>query len=230
MSDKEILKIMNEMPTKHCELNSIPTVILKKCAPYIREIITRIVNASLTEGKFPSQWKIASIRPLLKKLGLELLSKNYRPVSNLSFLLKLVEKCMLSQCNSNCNLNGLIPAYQSSYRAFHSCETSLINICNEALWSMENKKVTALAVMDLSMAFDTVHYQIFLDVLSKRFGIEETALSWFSSYLEKHQFYVSIQNQHSSLRTLPYGVPQGNCAGPIAFTAYSSKHLRGHNS
>ena len=75
MSDKEILKIMNQMPTKQCELDAIPTAILKKLAPYIRGIITRIVNVSLSEGKFPSQWKIASIRPLLKKVGLELLSK-----------------------------------------------------------------------------------------------------------------------------------------------------------
>ena len=151
-----------------------------------------------------------------------MLSKNYRTVSNLSFLSKLVEKCMLSQFNNHCNLNGLIPTYQSTYRAFHSCETSLLNICNKALWSMENKKVTALVMMDLSMAFDTVDHQIFLVVLNRRFGIEGTALSWFSSYLEKHQFYVSIQNHHSSLRTLPYGVPQDSCAGPVAFTAYSS--------
>ena len=82
---------------------------------------------------------------------------------------------------------------------------------------MESKKVTALVMMDLSMAFDTIDHQIFLDVLNKRFDIEETAFSWFSSYLEKCQFYVSIQNQHSNLRTLPYGVLQGSCAGPIAF-------------
>ena len=222
MSDKEILKIMNEMPTKYCELDAIPIAILKKLAPYIRKTITRIVNISLTEGKFPSQWRIASIKLLLKKLGLELLAKNYRPVNNLSFLSKLVEKCMLSQFNSHCKLNGLIPGYQLAYRAFHSCETSLINICNEALWSMVSKKVTAPVMMDLSTAFDTVDHQIFLDVLNKRFGIAESALSWFSSYLEKCQFYVSIQNQHSILRTLPYGVLQGSCAGPIAFTAYSS--------
>ena len=219
MSDKEILKIMNEMPTKYCELNAIPTAIPKKLEPYIREIITRIVNVSLSEGKFPSQWKLTSIRLLLKKLGLELFSKNYRPFSNLSFLWKLVEKCMLSQFNSYCNLNGLISTCQSAYRAFHSCKTSLLYICNEALWSMENKKVTALVMIDLTMAFDTVDHQIFLDVLNKRFGIEGSALPWFSSYLEKCQIYISIQNQHSSLRTLPYGVLQGSCAGPIAFTA-----------
>ena len=187
MSDKEILKIMNGMQTKHCKLNAIPTVILKKLAPYIREIITRIVNVSLSQGKFPSQWKIASIRPLLKKLGLKLLSKNYRQVSNLSFLSKLVGKYMLSQFNNHCNLNGLIPTYQLAYRAFHCCETSLHNICNEALWSMENKKVMTLVVMDLCAAFDMEDHEIYLDILNRRFGIEGTALSWFSSYVEKYQ-------------------------------------------
>ena len=87
---------------------------------------------------------------------------------------------------------------------------------------MESKKGRALVMMDLSMAFDMVDHQIFLDVLNNRFGIGESALLWFSSYLEKCQFYVSIWNQHWILRILHYGVPQGSCAGPIAFTAYSS--------
>ena len=66
---------------------------------------------------------------------------------------------MLTQFNSHCKLNGLIPDYQSAYRAFHNCETSLINICNDALWNMESKKITTFVVMDLSMAFDTVDHQ-----------------------------------------------------------------------
>ena len=66
---------------------------------------------------------------------------------------------MLSQFNSHCKLNELILTYQSAYRAFQSFETSLINICNEALWVIENKKVTALVVMDLSVAFETIDHQ-----------------------------------------------------------------------
>ena len=85
-----------------------------------------------------------------------------------------------------------------------------------------NKKVTALVVMDLCAAFDMVDHPIFLDVLNSRFGIKGTALSWFSPYLEECQFYVSTQNHSPSLRTLPYGIPQGSWTGPIAFTAYSS--------
>ena len=120
MCDKEILKPIYDMQTKQCELDVIPTTILKNLTPYVRDIITQIVNISLSEGKFASQWKIASIKPLLKT-SIELLY-NYMPVSNLSFLLKLVEKFMLSQFNDHCNLNQLIPTYQSAYRGFHSCE------------------------------------------------------------------------------------------------------------
>ena len=129
---------------------------------------------------------------------------------------------MLSQFNDHCNLNELLPTHQSPYRAFHSCETSLLNICNDVLWCMENTKVTVLVVMDLSAVFDMVDHQIILDILKSRFGIKETTLTYFLSYLEECQFYVSIHNHHSGLRTLPCGVPQGSCAGPIALTAYSS--------
>ena len=66
MHDKEVLKIMYKMQTKQCEFDVIPIAIFKNLAPYIRDIITKIVNASLSEGKFSSQWKIASIKPLLK--------------------------------------------------------------------------------------------------------------------------------------------------------------------
>ena len=92
---------------------------------------------------------------------------------------------MLSQFNDHCNLNQLIPTYQSAYRVFHSCETSLRNICNDALWGMENKKVTGLVMMDLSAAFNIVDHKIFLDLLNSRFGIKGTALSWLLCYLEE---------------------------------------------
>ena len=87
---------------------------------------------------------------------------------------------------------------------------------------MENKKDTTLVVMHLNAAFNMVDHQIFLDVLNSRFGIEGTAFSWFLSCLKECQFYVSIYKHCSHLGTLPYGAPQGNCAGPTAFTAYSS--------
>ena len=133
---------------------------------------------------FATNWKTSIIRPLLKKLGLELLLANYRRVSNLSFISKLVEKCALKQFIQNCNDQDLIPDYQSAYRSGYSTEIALVRITNDILWSFEKQHASALIVMDLSAAFDTVYCQILLDILENRFGITETALSWFRTYLQ----------------------------------------------
>ena len=85
------------------------------------------MNLSLSHGVFAESWKTSIVKPLVKKVGLKLIFKNYRPVSNLKFLAKLVEKCMLLQFNEHCSLNSLLPSYQSAYRKFYSCKTSLLN-------------------------------------------------------------------------------------------------------
>ena len=114
------------METKTCGSDPVPSSVWKDLAPYIRKDITTIVNASLREGVFVNKWKIAIIKPLLKKIGLDFITKNYRPVTNLSFTSKLVKKCMLVWFNKHCEDNQLMPVYQSAYRSNHCCETSLI--------------------------------------------------------------------------------------------------------
>ena len=89
---------------------------------------THLVNLSLKNGVFPIKWKEALIRPLLKKAGLNLMHNNYRPVSNLSFLSKVVEKAVLIQFNIHCDQNMLLPVYQSAYRKGHSCETAIVKL------------------------------------------------------------------------------------------------------
>ena len=116
MSDKEILKVRNEMPTSTVHLDRVPLMVFKKLAPYLKSEITTLVNLSLSHGVFAESWKTSIVKPLLKKIGLDLIFKNYRPVSNLKFLAKLVEKCMLLQFNEYCSLNSLLPLYQSAYR------------------------------------------------------------------------------------------------------------------
>ena len=168
MSDKEILKVINEMSNKHCDLDPVPFTIFKKLAPHLKSEITTLVNLSLSNGVFAGSWKTSIVKPLLKKVGLELVFKNYRPVSNLKFLAKLVEKCMLLQLNEHCSMNSLLPSYQSAYRKFYSCKTSLLKLANSLLNEMENQRVSALVVMDLSAAFDMVDHKILLDVLSSQ--------------------------------------------------------------
>ena len=222
MSDEEILKVINEMPNKHCDLDPVPFTIFKKLAPHLKSEIAALVNISLSYGVFAESWKMSIVKPVLKKVGLELIFKNYRPVSNLKFLAKLVEKCMLLQFNEHCSMNSLLPSYQSAYRKFYSCETSLLKLTDNLLNEMENQRVSALVVMDLSAAFDTVDHKILLDVLSSQYGIEGKALKWFDTYLRPCFCQVDIKGARSSIHSLDFSVPQGSCAGPILYTVYAS--------
>ena len=103
----------------------MPTTLLKDILPVVLPTIMKIFNLSLSEGQFHHTWKTAIVHPLLKKLGLDLINPNYRPVSKLSFISKLIEKCMWEQVHSRCKEFNLQPDYQSAYREGYSCETAL---------------------------------------------------------------------------------------------------------
>ena len=167
-----------------------------------------IVNNSLTRGGFTEEWKTACIKLLIIKVTIELTSTSYRPVSNLKFLSKVVECCMFSQFNEHCTLHRLFLSHQSPYRANHSCETSLLKLCNDALWRMECKEVTALVIIDLSAAFDSVDHDILLSVLNNQFGISSYALSWFDTYLCPRQIDVNVESHKSSNKPFNFSVPQ----------------------
>ena len=222
ITEEEIVKTIRSMPSKSCENDIIPTKLLKEILPTIAGTLTSIINLSLTEGVFPNEWKSAIVRPLLKKQGLEHTVKNYRPVSNLPFMSKVVEKCMLNQFNDHCQDNHLLPDYQSAYRKNFSCETALVKLHDDILWSMEKQHVTAIIAIDLSVAFDTVDHDILLDVMSKNFGISDTALKWYDSYLRPRNLQVNVGNSYSSKRPLEFSVPQGSCAGPVLYSVYAS--------
>ena len=129
---------------------------LKSVLPSVLQSLTHIINLSLNQGKSDEEWKTAVVRPLQKKQGNNTNETNYRPISNLSFISKIAEKAMLQQPLNHAESNNLIPEYQLAYRPFHSYGTSLLKLVNNILIGMENQKITALAVMDLSAAFDTV--------------------------------------------------------------------------
>ena len=153
---EEVLSIIMTMPVKHCDLDLIPATVMRKLIPHILQNITILVNRSLVYGDFAKVWKTSVCKPLIKSLKLDKVKTSYRPVGNLHYLSKVVEKAMLQQFAEHCGLYNLMPSYQSAYCKFHSCETSLLNLVNTALWNMESQCVTSVLVMDLSAAFDLV--------------------------------------------------------------------------
>ena len=206
------------MQTKSCELNPIPTHILKQVLPTLIPLITHIVNASFTSACFCKEWKTSVVKPLLKKKGLDPQEKNYCSVSNLPFFSKLVEHTTLMQFDKHCREHHLLPDFQSAYRKGYSTKTSLMKMTNDIFGSMERKHVTVVIVLDMLAAFDIIDHDLLLDILCKRFGIAETALQWYQSYLRPQGMKVHINDAYSSIRPLNYSVPQGSASSANLFT------------
>ena len=149
-------------PTKSCELDPIPTSLLKKILPSVSQLLTAIVNNSITLGTFPNCIKGALVGPLLKKANLDLINKNYRPVSNLSFVSKLIERIVADQVTSHITQHGLMEANQSAYHSHHSTETTLLKVKADILRAMDNQEVVCLVLLDLLAAFNTVNHDILI--------------------------------------------------------------------
>ena len=146
------------MKTCALDLSSLLLFCIKELLP----VVTRMVNISLEHGYFPDEWKNALVHPLLKTSGLQLINKNFRPVSNLQLTSKLTEKAVAVQLQEHMRVNGLFPALQSAYRRHHSTETTLhvLKVKNDLLMSMDKGQVMLLVLLDLSSAFNTVEHQI----------------------------------------------------------------------
>jgi len=222
VTSEYIEKIIGKMSKKSCPLDPIPTWILAEFKEEIAPIIASIINKSLTSGVVPPALKFALVIPLLKKLLLALdILKNYRPVSNLPYLSKVLEKVVSEQFNNHTNENRLEEIYQSAYKPLHSTETALIRVHNDIMCSLDKRKGVILVLLDLSAAFDTIDHQILLSRLEKGAGVCGTALKWFSSYLSGRHQSVYINGVKSTPKGLDFGVPQGSLLGPNQFTMYS---------
>ena len=221
ISSTEVRETIMQLKNKTCELDIMPTSFLKENLEYLMKPIKHIINLSQTTSSFIDEWKCAILRPLIKKKGNSSIL-NFRPVSNLPFISKVVEKCVQNQYNEYCNINNLQSEFQSAYKQLHSCETLLLKLVNDILWAMENSKLSNLVMCDLSGAFDTVQHSILLSILERKFGITDEALLWFQNYLADRQFKVSVNKEYSDIKHLSYSVPQGSINGPILWNAYSS--------
>ena len=223
VTDVFVLKIINSASAKSCELDPIPTTLLYENRDILLPTITNIINTSLTTGIVPPDLKTAIVKPLLKKPSLDKnLLKNYRPISNLSILSKILEKVVLHKLLSHLQENNLSNPFQSAYRAGCSTETVLLRIVNDILSALDNDNISVLLLLDLSAAFDTLDHQILLSRLNSVFGIQSTALQWFHSYLSDRYQSTSVNNSSSSPSQLMYGVPQGSVLGPILFVLYTT--------
>ena len=170
----------------------------------------------------PKSFKISRIRLHLIKPSLDSNTlKNYRPVSNLPFVSKILEKVVDARLERHLTINKLHEQNQSAYRKFHSTETALIKVQNDILQSLDKNNATILVLLDLSAAFDTIDHVTLLQRLECHFGITGKPLAWMTSYLSDRYQTVCIDGELSKPVRMTYSVPQGSVLGPKYYVMYT---------
>ena len=196
---------------------------MRSCHSALVTAFKTVISLSLSTGSIPEDLKIASLRPLLKKSNADCEQfSNFRPVSNLKFLSKLVEKSVFARLNNYLTVNVLHERLQSAHKAHHSTETALLTITNDILLSLDRRGNVFLLLLDLSAAFDTVNHSLLLSRLKNSFGITGTVLQWFHSYLSGRSQFVEINDTKSSVRDLTVSVQEGSVLGPILYLLHAT--------
>ena len=189
---EEVDKLIIAMPNKSCVLDKIPAWLFKEAHKELAPSLDDIINSSLANHDFPSSLKQAYVTPLDKEE-----MKNYRPVSNIPIISKLIEKIVSSRILQHLAFNNLHTNFQSAYKKHHSTESALLRVANDILRYIDNKKSVLLILLDLSAAFDTIDHDILLARAHSRFGIDGKALYWLNAYLKDRMQTVSIGNNNS---------------------------------
>ena len=221
----EIINIINKLPNKNSSGNDeISNVLLKKLLPSIIYPICIIFNDSLTSGKFPEFMKHADIIPLYKgKSKIE--TTNYRPISLLLTLSKVLEKIVYVRTYDFLNNNDQFFVSQYGFRSRHSCEDAINELISNVVKANSEKKYTISIFLDLSKAFDTLSHELLLTKM-ELYGIRGTALTWFTDYLADRSLRAKcIDNTtnkqiYSSQYPVKVGTPQGSCLGPLLFLIF----------
>ncbi|XP_056006684.1 uncharacterized protein LOC130050513 [Ostrea edulis] len=218
----EVTKLIRSSVDKSCELDPIPTSLVKQEVTALAPVITSIINKSLESGSFPTSFKEAIAKPLLKKASLDPdIPKIYRPVSNLAYLSKLIEKVVAAHIQTFLSENNLLEPFQSAYRQGHCTETALLRVHNDVVYAIGEQKAVSLVQLDLSAAFDTVDHLRLLQIL-KDLGIKDTVLTWFASYLTNRTQIVKVKGAKSDATELGCGVHQGSVLGSVLFNIYTA--------
>ena len=216
---EKVLKFLsNTDMSKATGTDMIGPRLLKLAAPYIVDEICFICNHSITNSVFPSKWKDAKVAPLHKSGPHEELN-NYRPISVLPILSKVLEKHVHDSLSNFLHQHELLYRTQSGFRAGRSCETALVNMVDSWLNAIDNSKLIGIVLVDFKKAFDLVDHQILKNKL-KVYGINDEALRWFDNYLSNRRQQVMINNCKSNFQSISCGVPQGSILGPLLFLLF----------
>ena len=221
-TEDEIRKIVKEYGVSCSPEDPIPTKLLDKHMEILIPYWLQLVNLSLSTGSMECV-KSSAIATLLKEADEALdpeIFKNYRPVSNLVFLSKLIERCVASRLKKHVKENNLESPNAYGYKDGQSTELLLVKVVDGLLTAFDKKHATVLLLLDLSAAFDTVDQKKLLKILRYEIGLSGTVYKWFESFITGRTQRVKINNEYSEEVELTYGLAQGSVLGPPLFNIY----------
>ena len=192
--------------------------LLRIAAPALAPSIAKLINLSLSTGKFLQRWKSAKVLPLFKG-GDAHEPSNYRPISVLPFLSKIIERHLHDSLYAYLVDNNLIYSRQSGFRKRCSTETALIKIIDDLFFNLDKDLVTGMLLVDYRKAFDMVDHELLLKKLAV-YGIQNQELKWCRSYLSARMQAVYLDGKQSSETLVQHGVPQGSILGPLLFIIF----------
>ncbi len=192
--------------------------LLKECAHTLAEPFCRLFEKSFVDGIFPTKWKISHIAPVFKK-ALKHLKENYRPVSLLSCISKIMERVIFNTMYNFFKINGLLTERNSGFKEKDSTINQLIHLCHKIYQGLDNTRDVCLVFLDVSKAFDKVYHPALLIKL-QNMGISGQLLRWIKSYLSDRKQRVVITGVASDLKDINASVPQGSILGPLLFLCY----------
>ena len=217
--ESELNKVLQSLKlSKASGLDKISNKLLKAAGYTINESLLYIFNLVLATGIFPDELKMAKVTPIYKE-GDKSNCGNYRPISVLPVVAKILEKLICDQLREFLNENNIISKQQSGFRKLHSTETSLLQTTDKWLMNIDKGLINGVLLLDLKKAFDTVDHQILLSKLEV-YGIRNQALSLFKSYLDNRIQICVVEGIESELKKVICGVPQGSNLGPLLFSLY----------
>lgn len=219
VSNDKILKMLKGLnPNKATGLDNIPARFILDAAEIISPCITHITNLSIEQSTFPVDFKRARVIPLYKK-GSKLEQGNYRPVSILCCISKIIEKVVFEQVDSYLTTHNLLYEFQSGFRKSYSTDTCLLYLTDFIKKEIDEGNYCGMILLDLQKAFDTVNHDILLNKLMAM-GFNKASIQWIQSYLGGRDQVVDVSGTLSKPLSLSCGVPQGSILGPLFFLLY----------